>query len=176
KIYFASLVCNSYLPHWRALDYRQNYSAKKELGGGVLLDLSHEIDLAFFLFGNLELIYSQNAKISELDITSDDFAFLALKNSQEAKIHIELDYFSKFNKREITIHTLEKSFKADLINNKIEIYHKDQSQKVLNFENDTIKTLQNLHQAVFEKNKELCDLKQALKVLEICDEVRKKNG
>ncbi|EOI6106193.1 gfo/Idh/MocA family oxidoreductase, partial [Campylobacter jejuni] len=62
------------------------------------------------------------------------------------------------------------------INNKIEIYHKDQSQKVLNFENDTIKTLQNLHQAVFEKNKELCDLKQALKVLEICDEVRKKNG
>ncbi|MCD4861822.1 L-glutamine-D-fructose-6-phosphate isomerase subunit, partial [Campylobacter coli] len=176
KIYFASLVCNSYLPHWRALDYRQNYSAKKELGGGVLLDLSHEIDLAFFLFGNLELIYSQNAKISELDITSDDFAFLALKNSQEAKIHIELDYFSKFNKREITIHTLEKSFKADLINNKIEIYHKDQSQKILNFENDTIKTLQNLHHAVFEKDKELCDLKQALKVLELCDEVRKKNG
>lgn len=129
KIYFASLVCNSYLPHWRALDYRQNYSAKKELGGGVLLDLSHEIDLAFFLFKDLELIYSQNAKISELDITSDDFAFLALKNSQEAKIHIELDYFAKFNKREIIIHTLEKSFKADLINNKIEIYHKNQSQK-----------------------------------------------
>ncbi|ECT4085621.1 TPA: L-glutamine-D-fructose-6-phosphate isomerase subunit [Campylobacter jejuni] len=175
EIYFASLVCNSYLPHWRALDYRKNYSAKKELGGGVLLDLSHEIDLAFFLFGNLELEYSQNAKISELDITSDDFAFLALKNSQEAKIHIELDYFSKFNKREIIIHTLEKSFKADLINNKIEIYHKNQSQKILNFENDTIKTLQNLHQAVFEKNKKLCDLTQALKVLEICDQARMKN-
>ncbi len=101
---------------------------------------------------------------------------MALKNSQEAKIHIELDYFSKFNKREIIIHTLEKSFKADLINNKIEIYHKNQSQKILNFENNTIKTLQNLHQAVFEKDKELCDIKQALKVLEICDEVRKKNG
>ncbi|EHZ1036568.1 gfo/Idh/MocA family oxidoreductase, partial [Campylobacter coli] len=56
-----------------------------------------------------------------------------------------------------------------------EIYHKDQSQKILNFENDTIKTLQNLHQAVFEQNKELCDLKQALKVLEICDKARKKN-
>ena len=176
KIYFASLICNSYLPHWRALDYRQNYSAKKELGGGVLLDLSHEIDLAFFLFKDLELIYSQNAKISELDITSDDFAFLALKNTQEPKIHIDIDYYSKVNKREIIIHTLEKSFKADLINNNIEIYHKNQSQKILNFENDTIKTLQNLHHAVFEKDKELCDLKQALKVLEICDEVRKKNG
>ncbi|MBC5858064.1 L-glutamine-D-fructose-6-phosphate isomerase subunit [Campylobacter jejuni] len=176
KIYFASLICNSYLPHWRVIDYRQNYSAKKELGGGVLLDLSHEIDLAFFLFGNLELEYSQNAKISELDITSDDFAFLALKNSQEVKIHIQLDYFSKFNKREIIIHTLEKSFKADLIDNKIEIYHKNKNTECLNFENDTIKTLQNLQKAVFEKNKELCDLKQALKVLEICDKARKKNG
>ncbi len=101
---------------------------------------------------------------------------MALKNSQEGKIHIELDYFSKFNKREITIHTLEKSFKADLINNKIEIYHKNKNTECLNFENDTIKTLQNLHQAVFEQNKKLCDLKQALKILEICDEVRKKNG
>ncbi|HDZ5089491.1 TPA: L-glutamine-D-fructose-6-phosphate isomerase subunit [Campylobacter jejuni] len=176
KIYFANFVCNSYLPHWRTLDYKKNYSAKKELGGGVLLDLSHEIDLAFFLFGDLELEYSQNAKISELCITSDDFAFLALKNSQETKIYIELDYFSKFNKREINIHTLEKSLKADLIHNKIEIYHKDKSRECLNFKNDTIKTLQNLQKAVFQNDKQLCDIKQALKVLEICDEVRKQNG
>ena len=142
KPYFASFICNSYLPNWRNVDYRKNYSAKKELGGGVLLDLSHEIDLAFFLFGNLQLEYSQNAKISELEITSDDFAFLALKNSKNTKIHIELDYFSKFNKREIIIHTLEKSFQADLINNKITIYHADKKIEILNFENNTIKTLE----------------------------------
>lgn len=80
---------------------------------------------------------------------------MALKNSQEAKIHIELDYFSKFNKREIIIHTLEKSFKADLINNKIEIYHKNQSQKILNFENDTIKTLQIYIKRSLKKQKTL---------------------
>ena len=80
KIYFTKFVCNSYLPHWRDCDYRQNYSAKKNLGGGVLLDLSHEIDLAFYLFGKLKLEFAQNFKISELDIDSDDFAFLALKN------------------------------------------------------------------------------------------------
>ena len=68
------------MPHWRDCDYRQNYSAKKNLGGGVLLDLSHEIDLAFYLFGKLKLEFAQNFKISELDIDSDDFAFLALKN------------------------------------------------------------------------------------------------
>lgn len=176
KAYFASLTCNSYLPHWRKQDYRKNYSAKKELGGGVLLDLSHEIDLAFFLFGDLKLLYSKNAKISELDITSDDFAFLALKNLQGTSIHITLDYFSKFNKRELIIHTLEKSFCADLIENKIKIYDKNHGEQILSYENDTIKLLENMQKAVFQKDKRLCDIKQALKVLKICDEVREKNG
>lgn len=171
KIYFAKLVCNSYLPHWRKLDYTQNYSAKKSLGGGVLLDLSHEIDLAFYLFGKLKLEFAQNLKISELKINSDDFAFLALKN-KNAKIHIQLDYFSKFAQRQIHIHTLKKSFKADLLGNKLEIYDtKNKSQKI-NFKNDTIYNLKIMHKALFKKDENLCSLKEAKEVLKLCDEVR----
>ncbi|EAL3840770.1 gfo/Idh/MocA family oxidoreductase, partial [Campylobacter coli] len=100
EVYFAKFICNSYLPNWRKLDYRQNYSAKKELGGGVMLDLSHEIDLAFYFFKELSLKFSQNLKISELEITSDDFTFLAL-SAKNTSIHIELDYFSKLTQRKI---------------------------------------------------------------------------
>ena len=167
--YFATLECDSYLPHWRSGDYRQNYSAKKESGGGVLLDLSHEIDLAFFLFGDLNLNFSQNTKISELEITSDDFAFLALQDKKNTKIHIRLNYFSKFNKREIIIHSPQKSFRADLILNKIEIHHANKEVEILNFENDTIKTLKNLYQGLFKKDKNLCTLEEARKILKICD-------
>ncbi|EKA0739122.1 gfo/Idh/MocA family oxidoreductase, partial [Campylobacter lari] len=94
SIYFADFTCNSYLPNWRNVDYTKNYSAKKELGGGVLLDLSHELDLAFYFFDKLKLLYFQNMKISELKINSDDFAFLSLK-AKKTFIHIKLDYFNK---------------------------------------------------------------------------------
>ena len=173
KIYFAKLVCNSYLPHWRDCDYRKNYSAKKELGGGVLLDLSHELDLAFYLFGKLKLEFAQNLKISELKIDSDDFAFLALKN-KNAKIHIQLDYFSKFIQRQIHIHTLKRSFKADLVGNELEIYDTKNKLKKISFKNDTIYNLKIMHKALFEKDENLCSLKEAKEVLKLCDEV--KNG
>ncbi|CAM4192547.1 Gfo/Idh/MocA family oxidoreductase [Campylobacter armoricus] len=172
-IYFAKFVCSSYLPNWRNCDYRQNYSAKKELGGGVLLDLSHEIDLTFYFFNHLKLLYSQNLKISELKINSDDFAFLALK-AKKKLIHIRLDYFSKFIKREIVFCSKEKSYKADLILNQLFIFDKNGLTEEKKYENDTINTLKNMHKAILKKDENLCTLNEAFKVLKLCDKV--KNG
>ena len=46
------MVCNSFLPNWRSnRDYRKSSSLKKVEGGGVLLELSHEIDYIRNLFG-----------------------------------------------------------------------------------------------------------------------------
>ncbi|WP_139452893.1 Gfo/Idh/MocA family oxidoreductase [Campylobacter armoricus] len=172
-IYFAKFVCSSYLPNWRNCDYRQNYSAKKELGGGVLLDLSHEIDLTFYFFNHLKLLYSQNLKISELKINSDDFAFLALK-AKKKLIHIRLDYFSKFIKREIVFCSKEKSYKADLILNRLFVFDKNGLTEEKKYENDTINTLKNMHKAILKKDENLCTLNEAFKVLKLCDKV--KNG
>ncbi len=171
EVYFAKFICNSYLPNWRKLDYRQNYSAKKELGGGVMLDLSHEIDLAFYFFKELSLKFSQNLKISELEITSDDFAFLAL-SAKNTSIHIELDYFSKLTQRKILFHTKENSFEADLVHNKLNIYDKTNNFKSKTYENDTFKTLQNMYKAILEKDQNLCTLEEARRVLRLCDEAR----
>lgn len=174
KPYFANFVCNSYLPNWREVDYTQNYSAKKELGGGVLLDLSHELDLAQYLFKDLELLYSQNEKISELDISSDDFAFLALKGKNEEKVFINLDYFSKKNSRTINICTEKRSFKADLNKNYIKIYKKSGKVKKIEFKNSTIKNLCLLHKAILKNDKNICSLDEGLQILRLTDKV--KNG
>ena len=171
NIYFVDFSCNSYLPNWREIDYTKNYSAKKKLGGGVLLDLSHELDLAFYFFDKLKLLYSQNMKISELKINSDDFAFLSLK-TKKTFIHIKLDYFNKFNKREIVLNSNENTYKADLINNTLEIFDKNGKSIKSVYESDTIKTLEIFHKAIVKNDENLCDIKQALKVLKICDKVK----
>ncbi len=210
KPYFASFECHSYLPKWRALDYTKNYSAKKELGGGVALDLSHELDLACFLFKKPRLKFAQIAKISALKINSDDFSFFALQeksgfkntfkkgekcdlkktNSQKidfknsantqkiglknkgAKIHISLSYFSKFNTRQICIHSPKHSYKADLLNNFIEIYDENGLKQKMDFKSDTISTLKALHTGILSGDKNLCSLKEGLRILKIIDKAR----
>ena len=190
KPYFASFECHSYLPKWRNLDYTKNYSAKKELGGGVALDLSHELDLACFLFKKPRLEFAQIAKISALKINSDDFSFFALqeknnfKNSANAqkngikkdfkgaKIHISLSYFSKFNSRQICIHSPKHSFRADLLNNFIEIYDEKGLKEKMEFKSDTISTLKALHTGILKRDKNLCSLKESLRILKIIDKAR----
>lgn len=66
-----------YLPSWRPnSDYRQNVSAKAELGGGVLLELSHEIDYLRWLFGEVEWVNAILLKQSDLEIDVEDSAYL----------------------------------------------------------------------------------------------------
>lgn len=171
KIYFASFECDSYLPLWRSGDYRQSYSAKKDLGGGVLLDLSHELDLALFFFKNLEFDFGEAVQISELELESDDFAFLALR-AGELRVHIRLNYFSKFERRNITMHGERRSFKANLRRQILKFYEKDK-KKIEKFQNDTLKNLEALHLAILRKDENLCTFEEGRRLLKICDEVRR---
>lgn len=120
--YFASISCGSYLPSWRAgVDYRTIYSAHKSQGGGVLLDLSHELDYTEWLFGALitESIVGFNGKISELSISSDDTLAFVAKSTQGTLIQLTLDYFSKAPRRVVRIHTEAFELELDLIQNRI---------------------------------------------------------
>lgn len=68
-----------FLPAWRPnTDYRQTVSAKADLGGGVLLELSHDIDYLRWLFGEVQWVSAINCKQSDLEIDVEDTAYLTL--------------------------------------------------------------------------------------------------
>jgi predicted dehydrogenase len=73
-----------YLPSWRAgIDYRNTVSARATLGGGVLFELSHEIDYLRWLFGEVEWVDSILRKQSDLEIDVEDTAHLVMGFASE---------------------------------------------------------------------------------------------
>lgn len=100
----ASFEAGQYLPDWRPTqDYRQSYSADAARGGGVILDLVHEIDLAFYLFGDAELLHAARTKASGLELACEDAALLTLRAPGGVLIGIALDYVSRIPVRRIEI-------------------------------------------------------------------------
>jgi len=76
-----SVRCESgkYLPYWRSeTDYRQGVSAQHALGGGVLLELSHEIDYLRWIFGEVNWVQASLIKQSDLDVDVEDSAHLTM--------------------------------------------------------------------------------------------------
>lgn len=74
-----------YLPTWRPdTDYRLGVSARKALGGGVLLELSHELDYLRWIFGEVAWVNAWIGRQSDLEIDVEDTAHLILGFAPDA--------------------------------------------------------------------------------------------
>ncbi len=81
-----------YLPAWRpGGDYRSQVTAHRDLGGGVVLELSHELDYVRWLAGEVEHIQALTGKLSDLDIDVEDAAEIQARHQGGVLSHIHLD-------------------------------------------------------------------------------------
>ncbi len=79
RVFSVRTEVGQYLPSWRpGSDYRQDVSANSALGGGVLLELSHEIDYMRWLFGEIKWVNATQLKQSDLDIDVEDTLHIIL--------------------------------------------------------------------------------------------------
>jgi len=73
RVLYARFEAGQWLPDWRPeRDYRETYSASAVRGGGVALDLSHEIDAMRFVLGDPQTVNVERFHVSDLEIDSDD--------------------------------------------------------------------------------------------------------
>ncbi len=161
-------ISSSYLPEWRpGTDYRNTYSAHKNLGGGVAIDLIHEWDYLSFLFGIPQKIYCLTGKISDLEIDSEDYAiYIAKYKDKIAELH--LDYFGRKNIREIQIFSKEDTIIGDIANCKIN-FQKSGKNIEFNEERDDFQKRELIHFLdILDRNVESdSDIDNAIQVLKM---------
>ena len=119
-LYGANIEVGQYLPDWRPnKDYRDCVSAKKSLGGGVLYELSHELDYAQWLLGPLELKYAMLRSSPHLDLEVEDQAdiFALTKSSVHTLIH--LDFLQRQAYRKCSLVGSEGRLEWSLIQNSL---------------------------------------------------------
>lgn len=119
NIYCVRVICSSYLPDWRpGTDYRTVYSAKKDQGGGVCIDLIHEWDYITYLFGFPEEVKCIFGKYSHLEIDSEDIA-IYIARYKDKLVELHLDYFGIMPRRSIELFTNNGVITGDLLNETI---------------------------------------------------------
>jgi len=96
RVVRASFDAGQWLPDWRPQqNHRRSYSADPALGGGVVLDLIHEIDAALWLLGDLTPVAAQTAVVPRLEIATEAVATALLRSSGGALVQIGLDYVAR---------------------------------------------------------------------------------
>lgn len=90
-----------YLPLWRPWqNYKKSYTSSKKLGGGIILDGSHELNYLLWLGGNIKDIFSYYRKIPSLKVNTEGLAEILLRFNSGAIGRIHLDFINpKYTRR-----------------------------------------------------------------------------
>ena len=80
-------------------DYRLGYSARADLGGGIVLDAIHELDYLLWLFGAVDSVTAEVARVSDLEIDVEDIAVAVLRFASGAVGAVDLNFFEPAYRR-----------------------------------------------------------------------------
>jgi len=167
-IYSAQFHVGQYLPDWRpGTDYTSSYSASRTQGGGVLLDLSHELDLALWLLGPWKRVAAIGGHFSNLDIDSDDQYSLLMETELCPAVTVHMDYLNRTARRGFDIHAEGISLHADFIAGILEINGEPEQYQL---DRDATYIAQ-IQAVTNDKNPNLCSFEQGLMIVKLIEAI-----
>lgn len=123
KVLFVRCHWGEYLPGWHPQeDYRQGYSARRDLGGGVVLTLCHPIDYLRWFLGEVKQVFAFTGKMSNLEIDVDDLAEIQLMMKCGALATLHLDYVQQPSQHYIEITGTDGMIKWDNSDGVVHLY------------------------------------------------------
>ena len=158
-------------------DYKDSHASRMDQGGGVIGCLSHEIDLAYWLFGMPKSIFALGGHLSNLKMDVEDTADIILEfqnKSKEFPVHIHLDFLQSPLRRFTHIVGENGTILFNYVTNTLEInYRKNNSSELINFKefnrNDMfISELKDFLIAIKEFKKSPISINEGEDIVKIC--------
>jgi predicted dehydrogenase len=164
KVLTANIYVGQYLPDWRpGTNHLESSSALKVRGGGVLRDLSHELDYALWLFGPWVRLTAGGGRLGSLTVDTDDFCTIIAVLESDAILNVTVSYLDRIVRREIIVNCEDVTIQADLITGTILT---NGATETFPLERDG--TYLEQHQAMLHGDlSKICTLDQGLKVVEM---------
>ena len=134
KILSVRSEVGQYLPSWRNKVYTKTVSANKNLGGGAINELSHDVDVLLMLFKNLKLIYGINLNVSNLKVNAEDSAHAIFRSNYNKKnfyIFLNIDFYRHDHTRTCTVIGTKATLRWDGILNEVKIHKKNSKKPTL---------------------------------------------
>lgn len=114
-----------FLPDWRPnKNYKNTVSANKNLGGGVLLELSHELDYFQWFFGKSSVEYASLRSSKTLGTDVEEIADIVLKTKSGIYANLHLDFIQRDPKRHFTVIGDKARLDWDIIKNEVSVHDK----------------------------------------------------
>lgn len=184
KIFSIRCEVGQYLPSWRPeIDYKDSVSAKKNLGGGVLLELSHELDYLCWIFGDVEWIIASLSKQSALDIDVEDTAHLILgfvrKNYRNNIIgNLNMDFIRHDSTRKCFVIGERGTLSWDALVGEVNLYEANKKKWVnlfkdkTNLEESYLEEWKDFLNSIYFNKKPFVGCEDGFKVMKIIDAAR----
>jgi len=96
RVLWLNAEAGQYLPDWRPWqNYRESYSSRNELGGGIILDGSHELDYICWLLGRPTEVSCRAEHLSSLEVDVEDAAWIYLDFPERRRASLRLDFVQR---------------------------------------------------------------------------------
>lgn len=129
KVYGARIEFGSYLPDWRPTqDYRANYGSIRAQGGGVILDVIHEINYMKWLFGELKELRCIGGTLSDLEMDTEDYVEINAKTKDDLILNLHLDYLQQDYSRSCKIIGENGTIVWDFRNHSVKLFDKEKRE------------------------------------------------